>query len=147
MFHLMGDDHILHDEYLHMHLTEHKTDLWKYKKVIYITFLDNNTQTDTQVRKGIFLSNMAVNKQTVILLCAHCVTLEICTGPEFSSPPLDFLSFLRLCLFSFFPFCSRIQNKVKLFFFCEKNHHFKLSMHETKHKKLLFWVVSPFSSS
>lgn len=30
--------------------------------------------------------------------------LEICTGPEFSSPPLDFLSFLRLCLFSFFPF-------------------------------------------
>lgn len=31
--------------------------------------------------------------------------LEICTGPEFSSTPLVFLSFLRLCLFSFFPFC------------------------------------------
>lgn len=30
--------------------------------------------------------------------------LEICTGPEFSSPPFAFLSFLRLCRFSFFPF-------------------------------------------
>lgn len=30
--------------------------------------------------------------------------LEICTGPEFSPPPFAFLSFLRLCLFSFFPF-------------------------------------------
>lgn len=30
--------------------------------------------------------------------------LEICTGPEFSSPPFDFLSFFRLCRFSFFPF-------------------------------------------
>lgn len=28
---------------------------------------------------------------------------EICTGPEFSSP-FAFLSFLRLCFFSFFPF-------------------------------------------
>lgn len=31
--------------------------------------------------------------------------LEICTGPEFSSPPFAFLSFFRLCRFSFFPFC------------------------------------------
>lgn len=30
--------------------------------------------------------------------------LEIWTGPEFSSPPFAFLSFLRLCRFSFFPF-------------------------------------------
>lgn len=30
--------------------------------------------------------------------------LDICTGPELSSPPLAFLFFLRLCLFSFFPF-------------------------------------------
>lgn len=32
--------------------------------------------------------------------------LEICTGPELSSPPFAFLSFLRLpvCRFSFFPF-------------------------------------------
>lgn len=32
-------------------------------------------------------------------------TLEIWTGPEFSSP-FAFLSFLRLCRFSFFPFCK-----------------------------------------
>lgn len=33
-------------------------------------------------------------------------TLDIWTGPELSSPPLAFLFFLRLCRFSFFPFCK-----------------------------------------
>lgn len=43
--------------------------------------------------------------------CAHTgtATLDICTGPELSSPPLAFLLFLRLCRFSFFPFCRRMR--------------------------------------
>lgn len=37
------------------------------------------------------------------------VTLDICTGPEFSSPPFFFsLFFLRLCRLSFFPFCNKM---------------------------------------
>lgn len=39
------------------------------------------------------------------------VTLDICTGPEFSSPPFLFsLFFLRLCRLSFFPFCNEMSD-------------------------------------